>query len=94
MMEVKDYFAREKLIFLFGTPIIIGLGLLFNHYLFFGSLEFFDGFPSHESTALILILFGFGGIFFKMFNYSIPDWLREKNNKKIVGKIINKIIKK
>lgn len=93
-MEIKDYFSREKKVFLFGGSVIVGLVLWLNHFIAFGSLSFFDAFPSHESSGLILILFGFVGIFYSMFDYSYPDWLKEKNNNKIVGKIINKIIKK
>lgn len=93
MRNVEEYFSREKKVF--GVVSLLGAGtfLLVNHYLYFGSLEFFDGFPSHESVGLLSIVGGF--IFLiSMFDFSYPAWLREKNNKKIVGKIINQIIKK
>jgi hypothetical protein len=92
-MKLKDYFNREMKVFLFGGSLFVGFALLFNHYVAFGSLSFWDGFPSHESTGILFVLFGFGGVFFNMFSYNLPKWLRKKNNKKIVGRIINKIIK-
>jgi hypothetical protein len=27
-----------------------------------------------------------------MFDFNNPDWLKEKNNKKVIGRILNKII--
>ena len=93
-MKLEEYFSREKKAFAFGGSIFIGLFLWINHYIAFGSLSLWDSFPSHESTGFILIIFGFGGMFSSMFDFSYPQWLRDKNNKKLVGKIINKIIKK
>lgn len=93
-MKLEDYFDREKKVFIFGGSIIGGLVLWLNHYIAFGSLSFWDSFPSHESTGLILILFGFIGIFNQMFDFTYSDWLRNKNQKKLLGRILNKIIKK
>ena len=91
-MKLKDYFDREKKAFIFGGSVFVGLFLWINHYIAFGSLSFWDSFPSHESTGFILVLFGFIGIFSTMFDFSFPDWLKEKNNKKVIGRIINKIV--
>jgi hypothetical protein len=59
--------------------------------MYWGSLSFFDAFPSHESTGLILITSGLAG-FGSMFDFKYNDWTHNKNKDKIVGKILNKIV--
>ena len=80
---MEEFKKREKTTLLSIGLILSGLLLWYNHYMYWGTLDFFDTFPSHESTGLILILGGFGIIFTKMFNYKYPVWLQEKNSNKI-----------
>lgn len=89
--KLQTFFSREKRALLSFGSVFIGCGLLTTHYMFWGSLSFFDAFPSHESTALILIFGGLGG-YSSMFNFRYDDWTMNKNKDKVVGKILNKIV--
>lgn len=93
MDKLKQYFTREKKVFLFLGSGFIGSLLLANHYLFWGSISFFDFFPSHESSGLLFL--GLSGLtLFTMFDFKRPQWLIDKNKKKFIGKILEKVLKK
>ncbi len=86
--EVISKFHKKELTLFAGMgSMLAGMFLMATHYMEFGTLDFFDMFPSHESIGLLLLVGGFGVVMLKMFNYKRPEWLKIKNSKKMLGKI-------
>jgi hypothetical protein len=88
------FHKRELNLILFLLPMIAGVFLLSTHYLYYGTLDFWDTFPSHESAGIIFILISLIFLFRNMFNYKKDDWLIKKNNNKFISKLLNFIKKR